>query len=237
MEQGPKRASGRKPSTLVVGVIAGALITATALTAQGSDLRPARTTDLSDLVAEAKSRNESLQRQVESLRDQNEQLAAEQGTTTIIASDSDVQLAAGMTAVSGPAVSVSLSDSPVDYQPVGVNQELLVIHEQDVQTFVNALWAGGAEAMTIQGQRVVSTTAVKCVGNTIVLEGVPYAPPYVITAIGDQDALLKSLDDDPKVEIFQQYVAMHHLGYAEQRIAEIEMPAYSGTMPHSAAVR
>ena len=43
---------------------------------------------------------------------------------------------------------------------------------------VNALWRGGAEAMTIQGQRVISTTGIKCVGNTVVLHGIPYAPPY-----------------------------------------------------------
>ena len=53
---------------------------------------------------------------------------------------------------------------------------------------VNALWSGGAEAMTIQGQRVISTTAVKCVGNTVVLHGIPYAPPYVISAIGNRPA-------------------------------------------------
>ena len=50
---------------------------------------------------------------------------------------------------------------------------------------VNALWSGGAEAMTIQGQRVISTTGIKCVGNTVLLHGVPYSPPYVITAVGD----------------------------------------------------
>ena len=52
------------------------------------------------------------------------------------------------------------------------------MHQQDIQAVVNALWAGGAEAMTIQGQRVISTTGIKCVGNTVVLHGVPYSPPY-----------------------------------------------------------
>ena len=58
---------------------------------------------------------------------------------------------------------------------------------------VNALWSGGAEAMTIQGQRVISTTGVKCVGNTVVLHGIPYAPPYVISAIGNPDRLRAAL--------------------------------------------
>lgn len=237
MEPAPERPAGRKLSTLVVGMLAGALIAATAITAQGTDLRPARTTDIADLVAEAKSRNEDLQRQAEALRADNERLTAEQSSTQILTPDPQVQLAAGLTAVTGPGVQISLSDAPVDYDPVGVDPELLVIHEQDVQTFVNALWAGGAEAMTIQGQRVVATTAVKCVGNTIVLEGVPYAPPYEITAIGDQSALLAALHADPKVQIFQQYVAVHHLGYTEQRLAQVRMPAYSGIMPDLAVAR
>lgn len=237
MDSAADRPAGRNLSTLVVGMLAGALIAATAITAQGTDLRPARTTDIADLVAEAKARNEELQRQAEALRADNERLAAEQGATEVLAPAPEVQFAAGLSAVVGPAVRVSLSDAPVDYDPVGVDPELLVIHEQDVQTFVNALWAGGAEAMTIQGQRVVATTAVKCVGNTIVLEGVPYAPPYVITAIGDQDALVSALDADPKVQIFQQYVAVHHLGYTEQRLSRVEMPAYTGILPDQAVAQ
>ena len=62
------------------------------------------------------------------------------------------------------------------------------MHQQDIQAVVNAMWAGGAEAMTIQDQRVISTTGIKCVGNTVILHGVPYSPPYGISAIGDADA-------------------------------------------------
>ena len=69
----------------------------------------------------------------------------------------------------------------------------LVVHQQDIQAVVNALWAGGAEAMTIQGQRVMATTGIKCVGNTVVLHGVPYSPPYRIAAVGDPADLLAAL--------------------------------------------
>ena len=63
----------------------------------------------------------------------------------------------------------------------------------------NALWAGGAEAMTIQGQRVVSTTGIKCVGNTVVLHGVPYSPPYRISAIGPTGEMLASVNASPYI--------------------------------------
>ena len=67
----------------------------------------------------------------------------------------------------------------------GRDVENAIVHQQDIQAVVNAMWAGGAEAMTIQGQRVISTTGIKCVGNTVILHGVPYSPPYEISAIGD----------------------------------------------------
>ena len=64
---------------------------------------------------------------------------------------------------------------------------------------VNALWAGGAEAMMLMDQRVISTSAVRCVGNTLILQGRVYSPPYVITAIGDQDGMKQALDQSPEV--------------------------------------
>lgn len=236
MSETAQKEQGRRLSTLFVGMLAGVLLAATAITAQGNDLRPTRTTNVADLAAEAQARNEELKTRIADLRADNERLAQQQEPVQPTTVDPDLELAAGVTPVAGPAVSVTLSDAPADYQPPGVDGDLLVIHEQDVQTFVNALWAGGAEAMTIQGKRVVATTAVKCVGNTIVLEGVPYAPPYVIIAIGDQTAMETSLANDDGAQIFQQYVTIHKLGYSQQRIAEITMPAYTGPMPDTATV-
>ena len=89
-------------------------------------------------------------------------------------------------------VTVTLDDAPSSVAANGIDPDLLVVHQQDIQAVVNALWSGGAEAMTIQDQRVISTTAVKCVGNTV-LHGIPYSPPYVITAIGDQARLRAAL--------------------------------------------
>ena len=65
---------------------------------------------------------------------------------------------AGFTPVTGPPVTVTLDDAPASITADGVDPDLLVVHQQDIQAVVNALWRGGAEAMTIQGQRVISTT-------------------------------------------------------------------------------
>src|SRR5690625_2556430 len=77
-------------------------------------------------------------------------------------------LAAGAVDMAGPGIAVEMSDASPD--ALRTNQDLrpddLVVHQQDLQAVVNAIWAGGAEAMTIQGQRVSSNSAVRCVGNT-----------------------------------------------------------------------
>ena len=80
---------------------------------------------------------------------------------------------AGTQPVEGPAVVVELNDAkiPSDQLPEGIGVDDIVVHQQDVQAVVNALWAGGAEAMMLMDQRVISTSAVRCVGNTLILQG------------------------------------------------------------------
>ena len=60
----------------------------------------------------------------------------------------------------------------------GVSPDVLVVHQQDLQAVMNALWAGGAEAMSLMDQRVISTSAFQCVGNVLSLHGRVYSPPY-----------------------------------------------------------
>jgi uncharacterized protein YlxW (UPF0749 family) len=127
---------------------------------------------------------------------------------------------------------VSLDDSPLrgDQIPAGFGVDDVVVHQQDVQAVVNALWAGGAEAMMLQDQRVVSTSAVRCVGNTLILQGRVYSPPYVIRAIGDTGRLEAALALSPEVKIYQEYVAAVGLGYDVVTKARATFPAFGGTI-------
>ncbi|WP_231930717.1 DUF881 domain-containing protein [Friedmanniella luteola] len=132
--------------------------------------------------------------------------------------------------MTGPAVSVTIDDAPDTVAADGVDPDLLVVHQQDIQAVVNALWSGGAEAMTIQGQRVISTTGVKCVGNTVVLHGIPYAPPYVVSALGDPGRLRAALAGSPALQIYQQYVAAYGLVYQERSLGRADFPAHEGSL-------
>ena len=86
-----------------------------------------------------------------------------------------------------------------------------------MQAVVNALWAGGAEAMSIMDVRVISTSAVRCVGNTLLLHGRVYSPPFKIMAIGDPAALQQALASSEGVRLFRDAVDDFQLGYTRRR--------------------
>src|SRR5947199_6091684 len=147
-----------------------------------------------------------LQREVADLRSQVDRLrsggnSTRQSSEALEQRVAQIATAAGLNAMKGPGVKVTLDDSTLDKPPSG-NVNDLVIHSQDVQAAVNALWGSGAEAVAINGQRVVTTSAVLCVGNTLLLNGSVYSPPYEITALGAseehfaQDELVKRLHHD-----------------------------------------
>jgi uncharacterized protein YlxW (UPF0749 family) len=225
------RRPGGRVLTALVCVLAGLMVMVSAVNARGTDLRPGRNTDLVSLVQSQSRRNAELARQVSSVRAQVDALSAvENPDSGLQAQLERSTAAAAFTAVSGPAVTVTLDDAPETVAADGIDADLLVVHQQDIQAVVNALWGGGAEAMTIQGQRVISTTGVKCVGNTVVLHGIPYAPPYVISALGDVSRLQGALAGSPSLQIYQQYVAAYGLVYREAVAPRADFPAHEGSL-------
>jgi len=75
---------------------------------------------------------------------------------------------------------------------------------------------------------VISTTGIKCVGNTVILHGVPYSPPYRISAIGSASDLRTSLNNSDYVNAYLTFVDAYQLGYQVTESASLEMPAYTG---------
>jgi len=227
----------------VAALLAGALFASSVRAADGQDLR----TDyarLPDLIREQTRVNEQRQAAVDELQSEVDAATAALGpgdseTQALDRQAGEVAMAAGRIPVEGPAVKVSLQDAKLvgGEVPAGQDPDDYVIHQQDVQAVVNALWAGGAEAMMIQDQRVVSTSAVRCVGNTLILQGRVYSPPYLITAIGDTGQLMATLDADPQVAILQQWSVAVGLGYEVEVLDSTVLPAFAGSItPQHATV-
>lgn len=100
---------------------------------------------------------------------------------------------AGLMGMRGPGVTVTLSDSGGTPGP-SEDPYFYIVHDVDIQALVNELWAAGAEAVSVNDQRVVTRTSIRCVGPTVLVNGVRMAAPYTVKAIGppaDLEAALR----------------------------------------------
>ncbi len=116
---------------------------------------------------------------------QAEALAAQD--PALIARLKNGEVASGATAVTGPGLRVSLADAPADAS--GDVAADSMVQDADLQAVVNALWASGAEAIAINGQRLTSLTAIRSAGSAILVDLVPLVGPYTVDAIGDPDTM------------------------------------------------
>lgn len=215
----------------IILALAGMMFVANARLAQGTDERHPQ--NLADLATVEESRVARLQGEVGSLRTEVDRLTQEQARLMglrIGSPGEGFDIAAGKVAVTGPGVTVRLTDAPAGSQNLpNVHPDDLVVHQQDLQAVVNALWAGGAEAMSLMDQRVISTSAFQCIGNVLSLQGRRYSPPYVLRAIGDPRKLRAALAVAPAVQIYLQWVNAVGLGWQVTTAQDpLELLAYEG---------
>jgi uncharacterized protein YlxW (UPF0749 family) len=233
----PRGSVGWRLATPLVGLVVGALFVVSAHSSEGTDLRPGRYTDLASLVRSDAARVDALRQRVTDLTSQIGLLSAQvdnKQVSHLRQQASRMKEPAGLLAEVGPGVTVTLSDAPqgtsADTPDTVDNPNLLLVHQQDIQAVVNAMWKGGADAVTIQGQRVVSTTGIRCIGNSVQLQGVPYSQPYVISAVGDPESLQRALADDAYLQVYRQDAENPDINVGWQEVVQshIVAPAYDG---------
>ncbi|HLY21269.1 MAG TPA: DUF881 domain-containing protein [bacterium] len=124
------------------------------------------------------------------IADDEQRAAADQRVTASLATELGMlRAAAGLTALRGPGLAVTITDSRRALRP-GEDPNLVLIHYSDVRAVVNMLWAAGAEAVAVNDERIIATTGLSCVGTTILCNTRRMAPPYRIVAIGNQDTMM-----------------------------------------------
>lgn len=213
----------------VVCALAGLLLAATHGVSGGAEIRGSDAPRLVDLVRETQS-------SVNRLNAEREELAKKIDTAHGRSSDAalaamlrrSAQLAgqADMNPVHGPGLVVTLEDAQRDANgrfPRDASPDDLVVHQQDIQAVLNALWSAGAEAIQMQDQRLIATSVPRCVGNTLLLNGRTYSPPYTITAIGNSAAMQAALAAAPLVVLYKQYVVRFGLGYREEVKSDVQV--------------
>lgn len=220
----------------IVCVAAGFLLATTHGASQGEELREQHSSRMSDVVREAlqsvgdiSATRDALARDLAEA--QADAAAADEGVAAALERMSPLVEPGGRTPVTGAGLVVTLTDAPRDQHgnyPAAASPDDLVVHQQDLQSVLNALWAGGARAIAVQDERITTWSAPRCIGNTLLLHGRAYSPPYVITAIGDPEALEEALDEEPGVQLFRQYAARYGLGYGVDAEEDLNVGPYEG---------
>ena len=180
---------GSRPASVIgtIGVFAVAVALGFASIVATSSLRAPASDVKSNLKAQASERTdtvEALNNDVQSLGRAIEQYS---GTGPTAASHPAQDLVTATTPVVGPGITVTLTDRG------GPGKGSGAVRDQDLAMVVTALWAAGADAVSINGQRVGPDTFVRTAGSVILVNVTPVSSPYEVSAIGDANALSVAL--------------------------------------------
>lgn len=143
----------------------------------------------------------------------------------------NLRMKAGLTALEGSGVIVRMDDSKKDIRK-GENPNLYVIHDEDILRIINELRAAGAEAISVNGQRLIATSEIRCAGPTLSVNNVRSAPPFEIIAIGDKNSLENSIKMRGGVE---DALKIWGIQIEVQSVENVYIPPYSGNFRYNFA--
>jgi uncharacterized protein YlxW (UPF0749 family) len=217
---------------LVVGFALAAGLTAGRSAARLEDARKA------DLVALVKARQEhaeALSVQLDELRARvaDAEARAARGLPALTAQVADVEAAAGLVPVRGPGLRVTFLDAG-EACPTGSTEDCR-IQDVDLQLAVNTLFALGAEAVAVNGERIIATTAIRNAGGSVLVNYRVLTSPYVVDAVGPRDALASRFATSPIAEDFAVWTQTYGLGFSAQPVDELELPGFRGSVRLRAA--
>lgn len=184
-----------------------------------------RLEDLSDRLKQTEKERNQLLIDMQKLKDK----AGEEVFQRELA---QLKMHANLTPLQGPGVIVTLDDSKLPGKP-GENQNLYLIHDDDLLKVINELKAAGAEALSVNEQRLIATSEIRCAGPTVSVNNQRSSPPYVIKAIGDPktlDAALKMRGG--VVETLKFWGIQVNINVVD---SSLEVPAYKGTFRYEHA--
>jgi uncharacterized protein YlxW (UPF0749 family) len=193
---------------------------------------PAR--DLSELIsrverleAEMRARGQRLEEEIGAL--QRRPVAAQ--TQDGGGSEEELRLlrlASGLYPLSGPGLEIVLEDSGREGRVGFMDPNLLLVHYDHLLFLVNELWVAGAEAVAVNGERVVAQTGFTCAGSLILAGTKKLAPPYVVHALGDPAALRAALTMPGG--FIEAQIEPYGLGITIKEKSDLLIPAYQGNL-------
>lgn len=145
-----------------------------------------RVEDLSQRLSQTEKERDSLQDEVKKLKESTNK------QETLSKDIENIKMGAGVLAMQGPGISIVIDDSKKQSK-TGENLNLYLIHDDDILKVINELRAAGAEGISINEQRLIATSEIRCAGPTLSVNNTRHSPPYEIKAIGDSQTLENAL--------------------------------------------
>jgi uncharacterized protein YlxW (UPF0749 family) len=220
---------------LIPAVLFGFLVTSQWQGQQGrSSIAVRYNAPLTDAAFALQKEQNDLKAQLTDLRAQLDQIQSNASTQSGAASELEKQLGAlkaqaGLSPVTGDGVMVQLDDSHT-VAPGATSLDQAICHSTDLTDILNTAWRGGAQAIAVNAQRVVSSTSVYCVGSTIMVNGTLLSPPFNIAVIGPQNSVLGAFDDPSQLRDIKARRDVQGLGFRVTRANAINVPAYDGAL-------
>lgn len=211
-------------------------------TSESDILRLKRENELRDEIAQWKEvyeeANGKIAEQNKKIEEYRNASAKTDDTVALIKKELDTaNLLAGVSAVKGPGITVKLDDSAA-IEKIAIdagyyNSNVYIIHDTDIMSIINELRVAGAEAFSVNGQRVIATTAIRCVGPLIQINGINLSAPFTVTAIGNPDTLVGSLN--LRGGIISEVKAAQ-IDVTIEKHDEVTIPAYDKVIDYKFAV-
>ncbi|MBR7742360.1 DUF881 domain-containing protein [Phycicoccus sp. BSK3Z-2] len=225
----PRATSLRSPrltaAALALGLVVG--VAASNLTATDSPRAAARA-DLVDQIEQRRAEVEDLSARAQDLQGRVTTLEAEQVGGGEAARTRDLAVAVGALPLEGPGLSIVLDDAPDVDQDAADGGDEGRVNSRDLQFVVNALWEAGAEAVSINGQRLTSVSAIRFAGAAIVVDNRPLARPYTVTALGDPTSLPTDFADGPGGSYVSTLDSSFGIRVEREVSDDLAVPAASG---------
>ncbi|GAB3468974.1 DUF881 domain-containing protein [Kineococcus endophyticus] len=192
-ETGRPPTRSARTATVVALLAVGVLLAAAGLRAAAAEPAADRgRTQLAERIEDGTARADDLAARASALQAGNAALAASLGGAPVASADaaaSGLQVAAAATPVTGPGLTVVLDDAATPDGGTGAAATSGRVVDRDVQLVVNGLWACGAEAVAINGQRLGALSSIRAAGEAVLVDYRPLTPPYTVSAVGDPTAM------------------------------------------------
>ncbi len=224
----------RSLAVILANMLLGFLLTLQIQTALNRPpATPEYSRDLSAVtIQRLESEQKSLKDSIALLRGRivTQQQAATSGASSLSAVTDELErqrLAAGLSVPHGPGVSVILDDS-IKPMLVGDDAANYLIHDFELRDVASLLWLAGAEALSINGERLVSSTSIYCVGSTIIVNNTRLSPPYEIRALGNPSQLEEALKDPGTLKKIKSRSKLYGIQFKYAQAKELSLPAFTG---------